>query len=100
MKNYDESVEINHNPNWHYIPDHPYKTLIIGGSGSEKTNVLLNLIKHQQSDIDKIYLFVKDPLESKYQLLIIGREKVGTKELKNQKHSLIIHKQLMIFVKL
>ena len=25
MENYDQSVEINHNPNWHYIPDHPYR---------------------------------------------------------------------------
>ena len=75
MKNYDESVEIKHNPNWPYIPDHSYRTLIIGSLGSGKTNVLLNLIKHQQSDIDKICLYVKDPFESKYRLLINGREK-------------------------
>ena len=56
MKNYDESVEINHNPNYPYIPEHPYRILIIGGSGRGKTNVLLNLIKHQRPDIDKIYL--------------------------------------------
>ena len=66
----------NHNPNWPYIPDHPYRILIIGGSGLGKTNVLLNLIKHQRPDIDKTFLFVKDPSESKYQLLINGREKV------------------------
>ena len=54
-KNYDESVEINHNPNWPYIPDHSHKVLIFGGSESDKTNVLLNLIKHQRPDIDKIY---------------------------------------------
>ena len=82
MKNYDQSVKINHNPNWPYIPDHPYRILIIGGSGSGKTNALLNLIKHQRPDIDNIYLYVKDPLESKYQLLINGREKVGTEKLK------------------
>ena len=46
MGNYDESVEINHNPNWPYLLDYPYKVLIISGSGSGKTNVLLNLIKH------------------------------------------------------
>ena len=46
MGNYDESVEINHNPNWPYLPNYPYKVLIISGSGSGKTNVLLNLIKH------------------------------------------------------
>ena len=77
MKNFDQSVEINYNPSWPYIPDHPYRILIIGGFGSRKTNVLLNLIKHQRPDIDHIYLYVKDPFESKYQLLIHEREKVG-----------------------
>ena len=43
MKNYEESVEINHNPNWPYIPDYPYRILLIGGSGSGKANVLLHL---------------------------------------------------------
>ena len=66
MKNCDESVEIKNNPNWPYIPDQPYRILIIGGSGSGKTTVLLNLMKHQRPDIDKIYLYVKDPFESKY----------------------------------
>ena len=85
IKNYDQSVEINHNPNWPYIPDHPYRILIIGGSGSGKTNVLLNLKKHQRPGIDKIYLYVKDPLESKHQLLINGIKKVGIESLKNPK---------------
>ena len=40
---------------WPYIPDHPYRILIIGGSGSGKTTALLNLI-NEQDDIDKIYL--------------------------------------------
>ena len=60
MKNYDQSVKINHNPNWPYIPDHPYKILIIDISGSG------NLIKNRRPDADKIYLYVKDPFESKY----------------------------------
>ena len=47
--------------------------------------MLLNLIKSQQPDIDKIYLYVKDPFKSKYQLLINGREKVGIENLKNPK---------------
>ena len=59
IKNYDQSVEINHNLNWSYILGHPYRILIIGGSGSGKTNVLLNIIKHQRPDIDKIYLYGK-----------------------------------------
>ena len=46
-KNYDQLVEINHNPNWPYIPDNPYRILIIGGLRSGKTNVLLNIVKHQ-----------------------------------------------------
>ena len=66
MKNYDQSVKINHNPNFPYISDYPYRILIIGGSGSGKTNMLLNLVNHQQPDIDNIYLYVKDPFELKY----------------------------------
>ena len=31
MKNYDQSIEVNHDPNWSYIPDHPYRILNIGG---------------------------------------------------------------------
>ena len=42
MESFDKSVEINHDPNWPYIPDHPYRVSIIGGSESGKTNVLLN----------------------------------------------------------
>ena len=47
------------NEKWPYISDHPYKILIIGGSGSGKTNALLNLI-NEQNDIDKIYLYPRD----------------------------------------
>ena len=61
--------------------------------------MLLNLIKNQRPYIDKIYLIVKDPFESKYQLLINRREKVGIKKLKNPK-ALIIHKQLKMFMKI
>ena len=82
-KNYDQSVKINHNPIWRYISDHPFRMLITGGSGSGKPNVLLNLIKHQRPDIDKIYSYIKDPFESKYQLPINGREKVGNENLRN-----------------
>ena len=64
-----------HNKNWPYIPDHPYRTLIIGGSGSGKTKVLLNLIENQP-DIDTIYLYVKDPYEAKYQYLINKKKNV------------------------
>ena len=67
-----------HNPNWSQIPDHPYRILIIGGSGSGKTNSLFNLI-NQQPDIDKIYLYAKDPYEAKYQFLINKRESTDLK---------------------
>ena len=83
IKNYDQSAEINHNPNWPYIPDYPYRILIIDGSGSGKTSVLLNLIKNQRPDIDKVNLYGKDPFKSQSQFLINRREKVGIKKLKN-----------------
>ena len=44
-----------HNKKWPYIPDHPYRILIIGGSGLGKTNALLNLIK-EQDDIDNLFV--------------------------------------------
>ena len=43
MKNYDESAEMNHSPNWSYTPDHPCGGLVIGGSGSCKTNLLSSI---------------------------------------------------------
>ena len=48
MINFDDVTnenEVEHNSNWPYIPDHPYRILIIGRSGSGKTNALVNLIK-------------------------------------------------------
>ena len=71
-----------HNEKWPYIPDHPYRILIIGGSGSGKTNTLLNLI-NEQKDIDKIYLYAKDLSEPKYEFLIKKRENVGIKYCKD-----------------
>ena len=43
MKNYYESVETNHSPNWPYITDHPYKILIMSISELDMTNVLPNI---------------------------------------------------------
>ena len=79
MINFDDYTNkniIEHNSKWPYIPDHPYRILIIGGSGSGKTNALLNLINNQP-DIDEITLHAEDPYEAKYQYLISKREKVG-----------------------
>ena len=76
--NYSNENRTKHDKNWPYIPDHPYRILIIGGSGSGKTNLLLNLIENQP-DIDKIFLYTKDPYESKYQHLINKKRMCGYK---------------------
>ena len=64
--NYVNENKTKNNKNWPYIPDHPYRILINGGSGSVKTNVILNLVE-KQPDIDKIYLHAKNSYEAKYQ---------------------------------
>ena len=59
MINFDDYTNeniIQHNSKWPYIPDHPYRILIIGGSGSGKTNALLNLIYNRQILIKYIYM--------------------------------------------
>ena len=65
----------NDDKNW------PNRMLIIGLSGSRKTNALLNLIQKQNNNnpIDKIYLYAKDLSEPKYQLFIEKRENAGIK---------------------
>ena len=81
---YANENETKHNLKWPYIPDHPYRILIIGGSWSGKTNALLNLINNQP-DIDKIYLYAKDPYEAKYQFLINKRKSTGLKHFNDPK---------------
>ena len=87
MINFDDYTDeniIEHNSKWPYIPDHPYRILIIGGSGSGKTNELLNLINNQP-DIDKIYLYAKGPYEKNISILIKKREKVGLNHFNDPK---------------
>ena len=87
MISFDDYVNENkteHNKHWQHIPDHSYRILIIGGSGSGETNVLLNLIENHP-DIDKIYLYAKDPYEAKYQYLINKREGVGINHFNDPK---------------
>ena len=71
-----------HNNKWPYIPDHPYRVLITGGSGSGKTNALLDLVK-KQDDIDEIYLYSKDLSEPKYEFLIKKCDDAEIKHLNN-----------------
>ena len=87
MINFDDYINENkteHNKNWPYIPNHPCRILIVAGSWSGKTNVLLNL-KENQPDIDKIYLYAKDLYEAKYQYLINKREGVGMNHFNDPK---------------
>ena len=74
-----------HNEKWSYISDHLYRIIIIGGSGSEKTIALFNLIKEQDYHdvIDKIYLYAKDLSEPKYEYLIKKREYARIKHVNN-----------------
>ena len=76
MENYDQLVEINHNSNSPYVPDHHCRIVITGGSGSGKTNVLLNLIKNQQ------ILFTRQRSIRIKVTVINRREKVGIKKKK------------------
>ena len=103
MINFDNYVNENktkHNKNWPHIPDLPFRILIIGGSGSGKTKLLLNLIE-KQIDIGKIYLYTKDLYESKYQYLINKRENVGINHFNDPKAFIDMHdvyKILMITI--
>ena len=67
-----------HNEKQPFVPDHAYRILIIGGSGSGKTNALLDLLK-EQDYIDKISLYPKDISEPKHEVLIKNRQDVGIK---------------------
>ena len=106
MINFDDYAYENkteHHFKWQYILDHPYRILLIGGSGSGKTNALLNLI-NKQPDIDKIYLFAKDQYKAIYQILIDKKESVGLLKhfidpktfIQHSKHMQDVCKMLMI----
>ena len=74
MINFDDVNNENkteHNPKWPYIPDYPQRILIIGGSGSGKTNGVSNLVNNQP-DTDKIYLHAKDPYEAMIHMIHIN----------------------------
>ena len=71
-------------PNRLHVPDHLYRIIIIRGSGSGKTNALLNLTNYRP-DIDKEYLYAKYQYEAKYQFLKKTRENLGLKHYKDPK---------------
>ena len=73
-----------HHSNWPEISVHRSRILITEDSGSGKSNSLLNLINNE-ADIDKIYLYAKDPYEAKYQLLIKKLGNTGVKYLNDSK---------------
>ena len=89
MFNLDDITNENnkdYNKNRPYILHHPYRILIMGGTGSGKPNALLNLTKElDDNSFDKIYLYAKDLNEPKYQFLIKKREDAETKHLNDPK---------------
>ena len=101
MNNFDDYANENNtenNKSWSYIPDHPYRILIIGGSGSGKTNALLHLIDNE-TDIDKIQLYVKDPYEAKYKFLIKKRESTGLNHFNDPKTFIEYYNDMQDFYK-
>ena len=87
-----------HNEKWPYIPDYPYRILIIGGSGAGKTNTLINLI-NEQDDINKIYLYAKDLSKPKYEFLLKKRKNAGIKHLNDLNAFTECSNTMMTFVK-
>ena len=87
-----------HNPNWPQLLDHPNRILIIGGSESGKPISLFNQISHQP-DIDKIYLYAKDPCKAKCQFLIDKQESTSIKHFNDSKPFLNTRMIWTIFIK-
>ena len=87
MINFDHTTTENtkeQNKNWSQILDTLCRILIIGGFGSRKINSMFNLIS-QQPDIDKIYLYAKDPCEAKSPFLINKWESTDSKHFNDSK---------------
>ena len=90
MFNLDDTTNENnedHHKRCSYIPYHPYRMLMNGGSRSGKANAFLNSIKQQDSDnrIEKIYLYAKNVNEKKTSVSDWEREDVGMKHLNDPK---------------
>ena len=101
MISFDDYVNENkteHNQKWPYIPDNPYRIQMIRGSEPGKINALLNLINYH-ADIDKTYLYARDPYKAKYLFLINKRESTGLKHFNDPKN-LIEYSNDKIFLKI
>ena len=85
-----------HNSNWPKAADYPYRILINWRSRSGKINSLFNLITHQP-DIDKIYLYAKNPYETKYQLLLKKRESTSLKHFNDSKAFLAYSNDMNVY---
>ena len=81
---YTNENKTENNIKWPYIPDYPYRILMIRGSELVKTNALINLINIQPK-IDKICVYAKAPYEAKYQYLNNKRNKVGLRHYDDHK---------------
>ena len=89
MINFDDATKENmkeHNPNWSQIPDHSQRILTVGGSRSENTNSVFNLLS-QQEDIGQICLYAKSPYEAKLtkEFLFNKRQSISFKHLNDCK---------------
>ena len=87
MINFDENGK-EHNLNCCNIPNNTYRILILEGSGSGETIVLLNLMS-RQPDIDKMYCYTKDSCAVKYQLLFKERKSIGSKHYNDPKSFIV-----------
>ena len=99
IDNYVNENKTEHNEKCPYIPNHPYRIIITGGSGSGKTDALINLI-NEQNDIDKIYLYARDLSETKYEYFTKKREDAGIKHLNNPNALSSVQIQWMMFIRI
>ena len=99
MINLDNITNKNNKEHNEKCPDHPYRILMIGSSGSGKTSALINLI-NEPDDIAKIYLYAKDLSKPKYEILIKNCENVGKSILMIQTHLSSVQIQWITFMKI